>query len=420
MKAERPRRPKNLGALGPGLITGAADDDPSGIATYSQAGAQFGFNMLWASVAAYPLLAAVQSVVARIGRATGKGLAANARAVLPAWVLYGVVLALLVANIVNIAADLTAMSAALKLLAPEPAPHLYTVSFVILCLGLEVFLPYKRYVPLLKWLTLALLAYVAVVFVVEVPWGEALTRLILPHLSFDKATVTMIVAVFGTTISPYLFFWQASEEVEEIHEDAERPLVQAPEDAPQQLQRIRIDTLVGLGFATAVAFFIKVTTAVTLHTQGVTEISTAAEAAAALRPVAGDFAFLLFAAGIVGTGLLALPVLAGSAAYAVAETFGWRSGLWRRATQASGFYGVMALATLGGLTLDFAHVDPIRALFGAAVVNGVTAPLMIAVSLIIGASRQIMGDFVITRGQKVLGWVAFVVMASGAAALIFV
>jgi NRAMP (natural resistance-associated macrophage protein)-like metal ion transporter len=313
--------------LGPGLITGAADDDPSGIATYSQAGAQFGFNMLWTLFLTYPLMVGIQIISARIGRVSGHGLATNIRRHYPAWLLYSIVGLLLVANTINIAADVAAMGEALKLLIGGPT-HFYALSFGIVSLLLQIFIPYNHYVRLLKWLTLGLLAYVGTVFVVQVPWPQVLSKTVIPHLSWKPEFITTVVALFGTTISPYLFFWQASQEVEEQHANSRsEPLRDAPEQAIANFRRIKIDTSIGMGFSNTVAYFIILTTAVTLNLHGFTEIQTSAQAASALRPIAGEFAFWLFGTGIIGTGLLAVPVLAGSAAYAMAGAFHWKNSL---------------------------------------------------------------------------------------------
>ncbi|MEQ1608854.1 MAG: divalent metal cation transporter [Hyphomonadaceae bacterium] len=403
--------------LGPGLITGAADDDPSGIATYSQAGAQFGVNILGAIVFTYPLLAAIQSISARIGRVTGKGLAANMAQVFPRPVLVGIVALLFVANAVNIGADLAAMGAAARLVTGWDA-HVLTIAFALLSLGLQIFVPYHRYVRYLKWLTLALFAYVGVLFTVKIDWAETLARTFFPHLAITGALVTMIVAVFGTTISPYLMFWQASEEVEDEEADPEAgPLSEHPEQADEQLSRIRWDTYLGMGFSHLIAFFIVLTTAVTLFAAGRTDIETSAEAAAALRPIAGEFAFWLFTLGIVGTGLLAVPVLAGSAAYAVSEAAGWRVGLERQWKDARGFYAILALATLIGLGIDYAPIDPIKALFWSAVLNGIIAVPIMTAMMILVSRRDVMGDFIATPSQRVFGWTATAVMAAAAVAM---
>jgi NRAMP (natural resistance-associated macrophage protein)-like metal ion transporter len=411
--------PSFLAALGPGLITGAADDDPSGIATYSQAGAQFGFSMLWTTVLCLPMMIAIQSTAARIGVVTGKGLAANLKTVGPPWLAGSLVLLLVVANIINIAADLAAMGEAARLLLPAIGLHVYVVAFGLLSLTLQVFLSYHRYVKILKWLTLALLAYVAVVFAVKVPWGEALRGALLPHWDGSKEQVTMIVAILGTTISPYLFFWQSSQEVEEIIDHKElHPIKRERKDKGDlQIKRVRIDTIVGMAFSELIAFFVILTAAVTLHAQGATEINSAADAAAALRPIAGQFAFLLFSLGIMGTGLLAVPVLAGSAAYAVAEIRGWSFGLSHTLLEAKGFYFIIAIAILGGVVLAFSPLDPIKALYWAAVINGVAAvPIMVA-TMIVARRKSTMGRYVATPFQVWFGWAATVFMGLAAIAM---
>ena len=397
--------------LGPGLITGAADDDPSGIATYSQVGAGFGYGILWTAFFTFPLMVGIQTVSARIGRVTGQGLAANIRRHYPPWLLYGIVVLLLIANTINIAADIGAMGAALKLLIGGPA-HWYAIAFGLVSLALQIFVPFPRYAPILKALTLALLAYVATVFVVEVPWREVLFQTLLPSLSLQADYLVAVVAVFGTTISPYLFFWQASQEVEDQRAaPGEEPLIKATDKARAELQRIKIDTYVGMGFSNLVAFFIMLTAVVTLHLHGITDIQTSAQAAQALRPLAGDFAFVLFAAGIVGTGLLAVPVLAGSAAYAVAEAFKWRIGLGRQLLQARGFYTIVIIATVLGVALNFTPIDPIKALFWSAVINGVISVPIMVVMMLMAIRKDVMGTFVITRRLTVLGWLATASMA---------
>ncbi|MBI3345441.1 MAG: Nramp family divalent metal transporter [Gammaproteobacteria bacterium] len=404
--------------LGPGLITGAADDDPSGIATYSQAGAGFGYGMLWTAFFTFPLMVGIQSVSARIGRVTGNGLAANIRRHYSPWLLYGLVGLLLIANTINIAADIGAMAAALKLLIGGPA-HWYAIAFAVVSLVLQIFIPFPRYAPILKMLTLALFAYVATVFVVEVPWGEVFLRTLMPSVSFKTEYVVTVVAVFGTTISPYLFFWQASQEAEEQRAaKGEKPLKDAPEQARAHLRRIKIDTCIGMGFSNLVAFFIILTAAVTLHLHGVTDIQTSAQAAEALRPLAGEFAFVLFSAGIVGTGLLAVPILAGSAAYAVAEAFKWRIGLGRTLPHAKDFYTILAIATLLGVALNFTSIDPIKALFWSAVINGVIAVPIMVVMMLMAARPDVMGQFVVTRRLRILGWLATAVMALAVLAML--
>lgn len=409
-----------LKKLGPGLITGAADDDPSGIATYSQAGAQFGFNMLWTVLFTYPLMAAIQIISARIGRVSGHGLATNIRQHYSAGLLYGMVGLLLIANTINIAADVAAMGEALKLMVGGPA-HYYAVGFGVVSLLLQIFIPYSRYVRILKWLTLALLAYVATIFVVQIPWEQVLIKTVLPHMSWKPEYITTVVAVFGTTISPYLFFWQASQEVEELKADpAAKPLKDAPSQARANFRRIKIDTYIGMGFSNLVAFFIILTTAVTLNLHGVTDIQTSTQAATALRPIAGEFAFLLFSAGIIGTGLLAVPVLAGSAAYAMAGAFKWKNGLELKPLMARRFYGIIALSTLIGVALCFAPIDPIKALYWSAVINGVISVPIMVVMLLMAVRTDIMGQFVISFRLKLLGWLSTGVMATAVATMFWV
>lgn len=403
-----------LDELGPGVITGAADDDPSGIATYTQAGAGFGFGLLWSTVFTYPLMAAIQMVSARIGCITGRGLAANIKAALPRPVLYAVVGLLLLANCINIAANISAMGAALELVLGGSA-HVYSVTFGLLCLVLQVFLRYQTYVRYLKWLTLALLAYVAVVFLLDIDWTQVLRGLALPHFALDHDTIVVVVAVLGTTISPYLFFWQAAQEKEDAVLAAARD-GRAPGAPPEalaraQLRRIRRDTWIGMGFSNVIAFCIMLSAAATLHPAGITTIDSAAQAAEALRPLAGEATFLLFALGIIGTGMLAVPVLAGSAAYALAETLDWRSGLDMKLDQARRFYAIIAFATLGGVLLDFTPLNPMRALLWSAVLNGIIAVPIMAVMMLVASDPRIMGTYVIRRRLARLGWAATAVMA---------
>ena len=406
-----------LKRLGPGLITGAADDDPSGIATYSQAGAQYGYGLLWSVLFTTPLMIGIQVISARIGRVTGHGLAANIRAHFPRPLLYFIVALLLVANTVNIAADLGAMGSALELIAGGRS-EIYVVLFALVSLTLQIFIPFPRYAPILKWLTLALLAYVGTVLVVHIPLGELLSGALLPHLSFDASYAAMFVAVLGTTISPYLFFWQASQEVEEQRATAgDEPLREAPEQARSNLRRIKLDTSIGMIYSNAIALCIMLTTAATLHAAGNTQIGSAAQAAEALRPLAGPFAFQLFALGIIGTGLLAVPVLAGSAAYAVAETFRWPIGLGLTLAKARGFYLVLSAATVLGVAIDFSGVDSMKMLLWAAVVNGIISVPIMAVMMLLAVKPAVMGQFVISRRLKLLGWLATAVMAAAVAAM---
>ncbi len=400
--------------LGPGLITGAADDDPSGIATYSQAGAAFGYSMLWTVLFTYPLMVGIQMVSARLGCITGKGLAANVKAVFPRSVLFGIVGLLLIANTINIAADIAAMGEALRLLLGGSA-HLYSVALGALCLILQVWLPYAEYVRYLKWLTLALLSYVAVIFTVHVPWGSVVSQLVLPRLVLDHGTITMIVAVFGTTISPYLFFWQAAQEMEDLRAAGAGAggllLPHASEVARRHLRRIRWDTYIGMGFSNLIAFFIILSTAVTLHAAGIVDIQTSAQAAEALRPIGGEATFFLFSLGIIGTGMLAVPVLAGSAAYAVSESFDWQYGLDKKLPQALQFYGIIAIATVGGVALNFTHLDPMRALVWSAEINGVIAVPIMAIMMLLASREDVMGRFVVRPRLRNLGWGATAVMA---------
>ncbi len=400
--------PSLLHALGPGLITGAADDDPSGIATYSQAGAQLGYGMTWVMLFSYPLMATTQVIAARIGAVTGQGIAANLRLHYPGWLLRAAVTLLLIANVANLGADLGAMADALQLLIGGPIA-LYTVGFAVICVLAETFIGYARYASLLKWLTLALFAYVGVVFAVHVPWGEALTSLLIPRMSFDQASAEVLVAILGTTISPYLFFWQAAQEVEEQQRQDITKLIENP-DSARELRRIDLDTWVGMGYSNLIALFIIIATAATLNAAGKTDIATARDAAEALRPIAGVATFWLFAAGIIGTGLLAVPVLAGSAAYAISEVFGWTEGLDFKLRQARGFYATIALATLAGMALNFVGIDPIKALYWSAVLNGVLATPLMVVMLLVATNRAVMGKLVLPRWLVFAGWMGVMVM----------
>lgn len=405
----KPERRDPLEVLGPGLVTGAADDDPSGIGTYSQVGAQFGYGMAWTMFFGFPLLASIQAICARIGATTGKGIAQNLRQHYPPALLRGVVILLLIANVINLGADLGAMGAVLALIVPGPV-LLFTAVFGVASVVLEVWLSYARYASILKWTTLSLFSYVAVVFVSDVPWGEAIRDTLVPTFNFDKDHAMALVAIFGTTISPYLFFWQAGQEVEEQHRRHVKPLMITPKTAGMELKRIRTDTLVGMGFSHITALFIIIATAATLHAHGITNVTSAAQAAEALRPIAGQFAFALFAVGIIGTGLLAVPVLAGSAAYAVSETFDWTEGLDRQPREAKAFYAVIALATLGGVALNFIGIDPMSALYWAAVVNGLLAPPLMVVTMLIARNPAVMGDLVMGRWLEFGGWLATAVM----------
>ncbi len=409
---------KTLKIFGPGLVTGAADDDPSGIATYSSVGALFGYAMLWTMPLIYPFMAAIQEISARLGRVTGRGIAGNIRRFYPPWILYFTVVLLLIANVINIGADIGAMGAAVNLLAGGPT-LLYCVLFALVSVLLQIFIPYKTYSAILKWLTLSLFAYVGTVFVVQIEWKEVLQGTFIPNISVKREYLAALIAILGTTISPYLLFWQSGEEAEQMESaPGEEALKKAPRQAPEQFQRIKIDTYVGMAFSNLIAYFIILTTAVTLHAHGKTDINTAAQAAEALRPIAGAFASLLFSLGVIGTGLLALPVLGGSAAYAVGEALRWPVGLERKAKEAKAFYAVLALASLVGLALNFTKIDTIKALVWAAIINGVTAAPVMCLLMLLASRRKVMGKFTLPAYLKTLGWTAAAIMALAAAGML--
>jgi NRAMP (natural resistance-associated macrophage protein)-like metal ion transporter len=416
----RPRRPPRRGFLaflGPGLITGASDDDPSGIATYSQVGAQFGYSMTWVMLFTWPLMAAIQEISARIGRVTGEGIAGNIRRHYSRWLMRAIVLLLLVANIINLGADLGAMAAALTLLIGGLV-DLYVIGFAIGCVVLEVFSRYERYVSILKWTAVSLFAYVATALVVKVPWHQVAYSTLIPALLWQKDYVVSIVAVLGTTITPYCFFWQSSQEAEDERVDpAAHALLEAPGEARAEIGRIRVDTYLGMGFSNLISWFIIITTAATLNAHGITDIQTSAQAAEALRPIAGEFAFAVFAMGIVGIGLLAVPVLAGSAAYALGEALEWPTGLDRLPRDAKAFYGTIAVATLVGIAINFVDIDPIRALFWAAVLNGVVAVPLMVVILLMATQPRVMGRFTLPRPLWAMGWLCTSVMAVAVAVM---
>ncbi|HWB52038.1 MAG TPA: divalent metal cation transporter [Stellaceae bacterium] len=400
------KRRSFLAFLGPGLITGAADDDPSGIATYSQVGAQFGYGMTWLLLFTWPLMASIQEISARIGRVTGQGIAANVGQHYSRLLLAFLVGLLIIANIINLGADLGAMGAAVKLVIGGSA-QVYVVLLAVLCAGLEIFVRYQRYASILKWLTLALFTYVATVLIVGVHWGEVAFHTLVPHVEWNKDFLTSVVAVLGTTISPYLFFWQASEEAEEERIDpAAGPLIDAPQpQADREIRRIRLDTWLGMGLSNLISWCIIVTTAATLAAHNITDIQSSEQAAEALRPIAGDLAFFVFACGIIGTGLLAIPVLAGSAAYALAEMLGWPAGLAELPRHAKAFYATIAIGTLLGVGFNFFAIDPITALFWTAVINGVVAVPLMVVMMVMTSRRRVMGDFTLSRPLSVMGWI---------------
>ena len=407
-----PSKPRLLGILGPGLITGAADDDPSGIATYAQAGAQFGFQLAWTMLLTFPLMVVIQGISARIGRTTGHGIAANIRSEYSAPLLHGTVLLLLVANVCNIGADLGAMAESARLLVPAISTPLYLGAFGLICAGGQIFLSHTRYVAILKWLTLSLFAYVATLMVVHVSWHDLLRGLFWPHFSAQKELWLMVVAVLGTTISPYLFFWQASQEVEDTKtEPVREPLRRMPSQGVSALARIKWDTVVGMGMSNLVALAIMATAAATFHAKGISHLDSAAQAAEALRPLAGQFAFVLFALGIVGTGLLAVPVLAGSAAYALGEARRWPVGLSRLPSEAKAFYGTIAAATAVGAVANVLHISPLKALVWSAALNAIVAGPVMVLVMRLGASKKLMGQFRVTGAWLILGWCATAVMA---------
>lgn len=403
---------KMLERLGPGLVTGASDDDPSGIGTYSQAGAQLGFGLGWSLVLAYPLMVAIQEISAIIGRTTGHGIAGNLCRHYPNWLLQTIVLLLFVANTINIGADLSAMADATRLLIGGPSV-LYVIVFAAVCVAGIVFVNYGRYSLVLKWMTLVLFSYVAVFFVVHVPWDKALTGLVVPRITWSQAFFTTLLAIFGTTISPYLFFWQASQEVEEVHVSQDRkPLLRAPRQALDAFARIRADTLIGMALSNVIALAIMFATASTIGKAGNTNIETSIQAAKALQPIAGDFAFAIFTLGIVGTGLLAVPVLAGSAAYAIGEARRWPVGLSRQPREAVAFYSTLTAATCLGVAISLGPIDPIKALYWTAVINGIIAVPVMIVMMLMTAQSRVMGKFVITGWLRWLGWASTLVMGA--------
>jgi len=391
--------------LGPGLVTGASDDDPSGIGTYSQAGAAFGFGLLWTAWITLPLAVAVQETAARLGLVTGHGLATLIKKRFPRWVLFGAVGLVAVANGFNIGADLGSMAASVRLLVPLPQA-LLLVAMAGLMVGLEILLPYEQYAKVLRWLTLSLVAYIAVLFVIDVNWGSVLRQTLIPRISWSRPQIAVLIAILGTTISPYLFFWQASEEVEESQLEKKHAVDR------EHLSMMRGDVLAGMASAVLVMFAIMVASAATLGSKGVTTVQTAQQAAEALRPIAGRLASLLFTLGIVGTGLLAVPVLAGSTAFALSEAFGWREGLGRKFSGARKFYVVIAVAMLVGLAMNFVGIDPIRALYFAAILNGVAAPPLILLMLILSNHQPTCGRWTGRRWSNALVGLALVLMTA--------
>jgi NRAMP (natural resistance-associated macrophage protein)-like metal ion transporter len=414
-----PTKPRLLRILGPGLVTGAADDDPSGIATYSQAGAQFGFSLAWTLLLTYPLMVVIQALSARIGRTTGVGVAGILRRHYPRPTLFALVGALTFANVCNIGADLGAMAEAARLLLPAVPAWVFLIFFSLVCAAGQIFLHHKRYVGVLKWLTLSLFAYFAVLCVVHLPWQQFLVGLVWPRIEWSKEFWLMVAAILGTTVSPYLFFWQASQEVEDTKaEPVRQPLRRKPKQAPDALARIRLDTLIGMGVSNLVALAIMATAAATLHTAHIDTIQSAAQAAQALRPLAGSFAFALFAIGIIGTGLLSVPVLAGSAAYALGEAKRWPVGLSKQPKHAKAFYATIGCATLIGAAANILKVSPIKALVWSAVLNALVAAPIMALLMQIATNPTVMGEFTISRRSNILGWCATILMGGASAGFI--
>ena len=408
-----------LNTLGPGLTTGAADDDPSGIATYSQTGAQYGFQLIWLSLFTFPLMATVQEMCARIALVTGEGLAANIRKQYPLWVLYLCTGLLFVANTFNLGADLGAMAKAAQLLLPRVPFAGFVLFFAIVSLLLQIFTTYARYARYLKYLTMVLLAYVATAFIIHLDWNDVLSHTLIPSVTFSKDQILLICAILGTTISPYLFFWQTSQEVEEEILKGRKTVASRIGATREEIKGMRFDVWVGMFFSNLVMFFIIAVCAATLAKNGITNIATADQAAAALKPLAGEGAYLLFALGIIGTGMLAVPVLAGSASYAISESFGWKTGLYRKLDKAYSFYGVIIVSMLIGLFINFTHIDPIKALIYSAVANGLIAPVILILIVLLASNKKIMGEHANHPIMAWLGWLTTGLMVvAGVAVLV--
>ncbi len=406
-------------SLGPGLTTGASDDDPSGIATYSQTGAKFGFQLLWLAAFTFPLMAVVQEMCARIGLVTGRGLAGNIRTHFPRKVLYVCTLLLFAANTFNIGADLGAMAKGAQLLNPALSFPLLVIGFALVSLMMQIYTPYDRYAKYLKWLAMVLLAYVASAILAHLKWGEIAHYAIIPHLKFTKDQLLLLCAILGTTISPYLFFWQTSQEIEQQVSKGKTSIESRRGASRRQVKKMRVDVWSGMLLSNIVMFFIIAACGAVLFGNGITNITSASQAAEALRPFAGNATFWLFAVGIVGTGLLAIPVLAGSSSYALAESLGWRSGLNRKLKQAYSFYGVLIISMIVGLGINFIGLDPIKALIYSGVANGLVAPVVLFLIVVISSNKRIMGDWVNRRTTTAIGWAVTLIMtAAGIAAII--
>ena len=397
--------------LGPGLTTGAADDDPSGIATYSQMGASKGFNMLWMSFLTFPLMGVIQEMCARIGLTTGVGLAKNIKRHFSKRVLYFCTLLLLFANVFNIGADLGAMAKGVQLIFPKAGFAFLVIGFAVISLVFQIFIPYKRYSQYLKYLSLILLAYIFSAISVKIDWGDVLHKTFIPILNFSKDEIILICAAFGTTISPYLFFWQTSQEVEEqILKGEVTEKIRREKNNTKDIKRMRIDVWSGMFLSNLIMFFIIATCAATLFSNGITNINTAADAAQALRPFAGDFSYFLFAIGIIGTGLLAIPVLAGSASYALSESFGWKTGLYKKLKNATSFYGIIIIAMILGIILNFVGIDPIKALIYSAVLNGIISPIILLLIVKLASTEEVMGKFKNNKITNFIGWFSVILL----------
>ncbi|MDH4358507.1 MAG: Nramp family divalent metal transporter [Candidatus Berkelbacteria bacterium] len=407
--------------LGPGLSTGAADDDPSGIATYSQTGARYGYSLAWLAAFSFPLMAVVQEMCARIGLVTGRGLAANIKHYFPKWVLYTTTILLFIANTFNIGADFGALAAAVRLFFPTLSFTLIVIAFAVLILGLQVFSSYRNYAKYLKWLALVLFSYVLSTLMIRgLNWRDVGLSVVTPHLDFSRDQIILICAILGTTISPYLFFWQTSQEIEEKIMQGKTKISERQHDLKKKhISDMRIDVWSGMFLSNLAMFFIITACAATLNASGLTNIQTAAQAAEALRPLAGDYSYLLFAVGIIGVGLLGIPILAGSASYAIAESFGWKEGLSYKLKQASGFYGVIILSIVIGLLLNFVGLDPIKALIYSAVANGLVAPVVLVLIVLLSSNRKVMNQWVSGPATKIVGWAATVIMVIAGLATIY-
>jgi len=405
--------------LGPGLTTGASDDDPSGIATYSQAGAKYGFQFLWLAGFTLPLMAIVQEMCARIGLVTGRGLAGNIRQHFPRRVLYVCTALLFGANAFNIGADLGAMAKAVQLLAPGANYVVLLFGFTLVCLALQIFTPYARYAKYLKWLAMLLLTYILSALLAHLDWGNVLHSAVVPHMSFDREQILLVCAILGTTISPYLFFWQTSQEVEEGIQQGKTTLLLRRGANAADMRKMRVDVWSGMILSNIVMFFIIAACGGVLFTHGITIITTAAQAAEALRPFAGDATYFLFAIGIIGTGMLAIPVLAGSSSYALAESFKWREGMHHKLRGAYAFYGVIIISMFVGLAINFLGIDPFKALIYSAIANGIIAPVVLVLIVIMSSNKKIMGEWVNKRYVTAIGWIVSLLMAvAGIAAII--